>query len=273
MDKPDPASPESETPDSRLESHPENLPVPDAESGSYVNEKIRRAYDRAKSWSRDVRESYRHSPRLQKVTYQGKFLPAFWSVATIFSLLVNIVLIAILVSIGRNFFALKSLVSDGLVKGMSDNLALMDKAHIVTTVPFQATVQVQDNLPVAFDVPIKEATEVTLTKATVVDATTYINGALVPMSVTLPMGTPLQLNMDMTIPVSQTIPLNLSVPVSLTVPLDVAVDQTDLHQSIIGMLNAIKPYEAVSATYNSSKDIPLCNPWWSGWLCDIVFGK
>jgi hypothetical protein len=62
--------------------------------------------------------------------------------------LVNIFLIALLISFGRYFFEFKSLVANGLVEGMSNNLALMDKAHIVTTVPVEAAVQVQDNLPV-----------------------------------------------------------------------------------------------------------------------------
>jgi len=123
-------------------------------------------------------------------------------------------------------------------------------------------------------VPLKQAAQVTLTSATVVDATTYINGALVPLNVTLPAGTPLQLNLDMTIPVDQSVPLDLTVPVSLLVPLDIAVSQTDLHQSIVGLQSAIEPYKTVmGSNFNSTEEISLCNHWWSGWLCNIFFGK
>ena len=239
MDNPNPivTEPDAEPkPDALLEPQPEVAPVPEAEPDSYVNEKIRLAFERAKSRLKGVRESYLRSPRLQKISYQGKFLPAFWTVSAIFSLLVNILLIAVLISFGRNFFALKALVTNGLVNGLSDNLALMDKAHIVTTVPVQTTVQLQDDLPVVFDVPLKQNSQVTLTRATEVDATTFINGALVPLNVTLPAGTPLQLTLDVTIPVSQSVPVDLTVPVSLLVPLDVAVDQTDLHQAIVGLV-------------------------------------
>jgi hypothetical protein len=277
MDSPNPNATDTEAkPRAELEAEPHvELPSPpEAESTSYVNEKIRKAYERVKLWGQNARESYNRSPRLQKVSYQGKFLPAFWTVAAIFSLLVNIVLIAVIISFGRNFFALKALVADGLVNGLSENLALMDKAHIVATIPVQTTVQLQDNLPVVFDVPLKEDTQVTLSRATVVDATTYINGSLVPLNVTLPAGTPMQLNLDMTIPVSQSVPVDLTVPVSLLVPIDLAVDQTDLHQSIVGLQSAIEPYEAVlGSSFNTADDISLCKPWWSGWLCDILFGK
>ncbi len=47
-----------------------------------------------------------------------------------------------------------------------DSLALMDKAHIVTTVPVETTVQLQDNLPVVFDLPINQNTQLSLAQDT-----------------------------------------------------------------------------------------------------------
>lgn len=291
MDNTKPTGPETEfepKPDTQLEPLPEPAdaepslvaepsvdatPSPEAEPGVYVNEKVRQAYDRVKMWFAQVKEYYHRSPRLQKVSYQGKFLPAFWTITAIFSLLVNILLITTLISFGRHFFEVKALLTDGLVNGLSNNLALMDKAHIVTTVPVETTVHLQDNLPVVFDVPLKQNSQVVLTQDTVVDATTYINQALVPLEVTLPAGTPLQLNLDMTIPVSQSVPVDLNVPVSLLVPLDLAIDQTDLHQSIIGLQSTLEPYKVLGSEFNSPKDFPFCTQWWSGWLCNVVFGK
>jgi hypothetical protein len=261
--------------DVQFEPKPDSLPSPETESGSYVNESITHAFERVKLWFKNLKEYYLRSPRLQKVIYQGKFMPAFWTVTAIFSLLANIILIAVLVSFGRYFFEFKSLVADGLIDGMSSNLALMDKAHIVTTVPVQTTVQLQDNLPVVFDLQINENTQVTLVADTQIPgAYIYLNNTAVSTDLTLPAGTRLNFNLNTTIPVSQSIPVNVTVPVSLLVPLDLAVDQTDLHQSIVGLKDNIEPYRAlIGSAYNSPGDFPFCNPWWSGWLCDIFFGN
>jgi len=277
MDNSFPNLPEPEDepkPAEQLEPQGEVEPSPEAEPASYVNERIRHAYDRVKKGFTRAKDQYNQSPRVQKITYQGKFLPAFWTVACIFSLVVNIILIAALISFGRHFFALKALVSDGLVNGLSSNLALMDKAHIVTTIPVKTTVQLQDSLPVVFDLPLKQDTQVTLASDTDVSGTTLINLAPVPLDFTLPAGTPLNINLDMTIPVSQSVPVDITVPVSLLVPLDLAVDQTDLHQSIVGLQSTLEPYQDVLGTsFNSPQDISFCNQWWSGWLCQVLFGK
>ena len=277
MDNSFPNLPEPEDepkPADQFEPQGEVEPSPEAEPASYVNERIRHAYDRVKKGFTRAKDQYNQSPRVQKITYQGKFLPAFWTVACIFSLVVNIILIAALISFGRHFFALKALVSDGLVNGLSSNLALMDKAHIVTTIPVKTTVQLQDSLPVVFDLPLKQDTQVTLASDTDVSGTTLINLAPVPLDFTLPAGTPLNINLDMTIPVSQSVPVDITVPVSLLVPLDLAVDQTDLHQSIVGLQSTLEPYQDVLGTsFNSPQDISFCNQWWSGWLCQVLFGK
>ncbi len=248
-------------------------PTPEAEPTSYVNERIRHAYERLKKGLVKAKDQYDQSPRAQKITYQGKFLPAFWTIACIFSLVFNIILIALLISFGHQFFQLKALVSDDLVNGLSTNLALMDKAHIVTNIPVKTTVQLRDNLPVVFNLPLKQDTQVTLVSDTNVSGTTLINLAPVPLDFTLPAGTPLQINLDMTIPVSQSVPVDITVPVSMLVPLDLAVDQTDLHQSIVGLQSVIEPFKVASTTFNSPKEISFCNQWWSGWLCNIFFGK
>src|SRR4030066_503274 len=279
MDNPKPIYPEPELepefrPDAEVESLPESQPSIEAEPGSYVNERIRHAYDRAKTGLGQAKDYYQRSPKLQKVTYQGRFLPAFWTLACIFSLVVNILLIGVLVSVGHHFFALKALVADGLVSGLSENLALMDKAHIVTTVPVETTVKLQDNFPGVFDLPIKENTRVVLAEDTSIVGTALINLAPVPLSITLPAGTPIQVDFNMTIPVSQTVPVNFNVPISLLVPLDLAINQTDLHQSIVGLQSAIEPYKGLmESSFNSPEEISICNDWWSGWLCSIFFGN
>jgi hypothetical protein len=262
------------TPERPTAPQDESQPSAEVKPDSYLNERVQHAIDQTKQYFKKGEEYYKNSPELQKATYQGKFLPAFWTVASIFSLVVNIILIAVLISFGHHFFELKTLVSTGLIKGLSDNLALMDKAHIVTTIPVNTTVQLQDNLPVVFDLPVKQDTQVTLTQDTNIDTATNINGVLVPMNVTLPAGTPLQLKLDTTVPVSQSVPVDITVPVTMQVPIDLAISQTDLHQSIVGIQGAIAPYQVLlDQNFKSANDIAICKHWWSGWLCGIFFGE
>lgn len=154
--------------DPGVEPKPEPTPAPKAkadplsETGTKIIDGVKDAGGKAKILINDGKDYYRKSPRLQKVVYQGKFFPAFWTVACIFSLLVNIILVGLLVSFGHHFFALKALVSDGLVTETSNSLAMLDQAHIILTVPVETTVRLQDNLPVAFDLPINQNTTLSL---------------------------------------------------------------------------------------------------------------
>ncbi len=266
MDNPQPNQPEPEF---------EPQPVPEMESESYLNDRIKKVLDRAKSLAKSAREQYSRSPRLQKTTYQGKYMPAFWTVACIFSLVVNLILIALLVAVGRNFFSMKALVSKGLINGTAENLALMDKAHIVTTVPVNTDVKLQDNLPIEFNLPVSQNTQLLLAQDThIPGAYIILNDTPVKTELTLPAKTPIQVNIDMTVPVSVTVPMSITVPVAVQVPVDIAVEQTDLHQSIVGLQGVIEPYKtAMESTFNSPSDFPLCTQWWSGWMCAIFFGR
>jgi hypothetical protein len=278
MDNNGPAPQEEESeikPDDQIESSPESGPSTEAGSQGYVNENITRAFKKVNKKFTQAKDRYNQSPRLQKIVYQRKFKPAFWTVTAIFSLLVNSLFIAFLIIFGHYLFEFKALVADGLVTELSNNLALMDKAHIVTTVPVETTVKLQDNLPVVFDIPINQSTQLLLAENTQISgAYIYLNNTPVLTDLTIPAGTPIQANLDMTIPVSQSIPVDMTAPVSVLVTVDVPIDQTDLHQSIVGLQGAIEPYKVLLASeFNSNKDFPLCTHWWSGWLCSIFLGK
>ncbi len=253
----------------------EPQPVPAMKSDSYLNERVKKALLRVDAWLKDAKGYYLHSPRLQKTAYQGRYLPAFWTVACIFSLIVNMILIALLVGFGRNFFGMKTQVAKGLINSTSENLALMDKAHIVTSVPVQTNIQIQDELPVNFKLPVNQVTQVLLAQDTrITGAYIYLNNTPVLTDLTLPARTPIQVSMNMVVPVETNVPISMTVPVSMQVPVDIALDQTDLHQSIIGLQGAIEPYKTLfDSSYNSPGDFPICNQWWSGWMCAVVFGN
>jgi hypothetical protein len=253
------------------ETQPEPQP-PAYERAKQVYERVKKEVKRTAT---EMRDYYRRSPRLQRLSYQGKFLPAFWTVASLISVIINIILVAVVISLGHHLFELKTIVSDGLVNGLYNNFVLMDKAHIVTTIPVETTIQVQDTIPVVFDLPLNQDTQVVLVQDTTINgATIYLNSAPVPIDITLPSGTPLQINLDLVVPVNQTVPVNLSVPITLQVPVDIALDQTDLHQPFVGLQGVVEPYRELMGTVpNSVEQVSLCKHWWSGWLCGIILGK
>ncbi len=271
MDNPVPVQPEQ--PD-QPEPEFEPQPVPEMKSESYLNERIKKVLDQAEAFFKNAKGYYLRSPRIQKTTYQGRYLPAFWTVASIFSLLVNVILIALLFGIGRNFFSIKEQVSKGLINSASENLALMDQAHIVTSVPVKTEIQLNDSLPVVFKLPVNQSTQIILAQDTrITGAYIYLNDTAVLTDLTLPAHTPINVSMNMTIPVDTSVPISMTVPVSLQVPVDIAIDQTDLHQSIVGLQGAIEPYKTLlGSSYNSPSDFPLCDQWWSGWMCTLFFG-
>ena len=272
MDNPAPA--QHEQPD-QPEPEFEPEPVPEMKSDSYLNERVKKALVRVDAWLKNAKVYYLRSPRLQKTTYQGRYLPAFWTVASIFSLIVNLILIALLIGVGRSFFGLKAQIAKGLVNGASENLALMDQAHIVTSVPVKTEIQLQDDLPVNFKLPVNQNTQILLAQDTrITGAYIYLNNTAVLTDLTLPARTPIQVSMNMIVPVDTSIPISLTVPVSMQVPVDIAIDQTDLHQSILGLQGTIEPYKTLfDSSFNSPRDFPLCNQWWSGWMCTVIFGN
>lgn len=168
---------------------------------------------------------------------KDKILPAFWTVASIISMTVNIVLFAVIFSLVNNLSAitiemppLKSLPGE-LYRGFEQ----MDRAHIQAVIPFDAQV------PVNFDLEIDAQTEVTLSQDVVVrGAHVTIDTPLIdinaPANVVLPAGTSLPIRLRMTVPVQTLLPTHLEVPV------DIALSQTDLHIPFTGLREAVKPF-------------------------------
>jgi hypothetical protein len=203
----------------------------------------------------------------------GKMRQAFWDLAGLSSLVVNVVLIVILVLLAKEVFSLKRLVQDQLIGGLHSNFVKMDEAHIVTTILVSDTIQVNDTIPVVFDLPLKQDTQIKLTRDTEVkNATIFLNGKAVPLNIILKEGTPLNISLDLVVPVNQMVPIQLKVPVNLTVPVDIPLSKTDLHQPFVGLQNVLGPYQSLLAKYpNSWKQTPLCGKL-TNWLCGAFFG-
>lgn len=208
-----------------------------------------------------------------KLFWQKKIAPAFWTVASILSLTVNLILIVILILVGRQLFAFKALLQEGLINGLYENFALMDKARIQTTVQVNETIQVVDQIRVAFDLPLQQNTVVTLVEDTPIPgAIVYLNNSAVKTTVILPQGTALNIALDLVVPVDTVVPVALAVPVALDVPVDIPLSQTELHEPFMGLQEVVLPYkEMLSALPDSWTETPLCASAGS-WLCGILFG-
>ena len=183
-------------------------------------------------------------PRMRPYLWRGRVAPAFWTVASVFSLVVNIILVVALILLGRQlFFLKKTVVSEKLINGLYYNFVLMDKAHIQTTITVSDTIQVKDTIPVVFDLVLSQKTVVTLTESTPIKgATIYLNGQPVPLDLVLPQGTKLGIQMNLTVPVKQSVPVVLNVPVNLQIPVDIPLDRTQLHQPFVGLQQVLSPF-------------------------------
>lgn len=192
--------------------------------------------------------------------WQGKIGPAFWTIAGVFSLGLNIILIVILVLLGQELFNLKQLVNNQLIGGLYQNFVLMDEAVISTTI------SVEDTIPVQFDLPVSTSTSVILTQDTLlsdarVDLVTgglTITGA--PTSIILKAGSELPVNLNIEVPVDTEIPIHLEVPV------EIPLKETELHGPFVGLQEVIGPYNNLLEEAPDDWEEALC-PEGAGILC------
>jgi hypothetical protein len=202
----------------------------------------------------------------------GKWRPALRRSAILISLVVNIVLIIVLLIVAQQLFTIKAVADQRMFEGLYYNFVLMDRAHIRTEILVSDTIQVVDEIPVVFDLPLQQGTEVILNKDTPIkNATIILNNQRVPLDLTLKEGTPLHINLDLIVPVSQTVPVVLTVPVNLKVPVDIPLAQTELHEPFIGLQEVIAPYYwTVHNLPESWEKVPLCEGWIRGLICDLL---
>jgi hypothetical protein len=179
--------------------------------------------------------------------------PAFWTIASLVSLTVNIILVVVLILLARPLFSAKGLVEQQVLGGLYQNFVEMDQAHIRTTIP------VNTQVPAKFDLPLNTTTEVTLAEdTTITNATIYdLNaGALyisrATTSIILPKGSRLPINLNLTVPVDQQIPVNLMVDV------DIPLSQTELHKPFAGLQEVVKPYYTYLTSLPNSWQEALC---------------
>ncbi|HEX8990087.1 MAG TPA: hypothetical protein VF784_00275 [Anaerolineales bacterium] len=191
--------------------------------------------------------------RISAPTGVSRILQAFWTIASVISLLVNIVLLIFVFGLLQMAGSLNAAaLGPGLLGGLYANFERMDQAHIKTMIPVQTIV------PLNLTVPVQTTTGITLAKAaSIPGAHVRINTALfnidAPANVTLPAGTALDVTMAFTLPVQA------QVPVTLNVPVDIPLRDTDLHVAILGLQDTLKPlYCLVTPAAQSLSGQPVC---------------
>lgn len=205
----------------------------------------------------------RRSPAIRMPTIRwGKIGPAFWTVACVLSLTVNLVLITILVALAAQIFSIKQVISDQLIDGLYQNFALMDEAHIRTVIPVRDQ-KVRATFTLEIDTPttVRLSEDTLLSNAQVQRLST---GGLTiynaPADIILRAGTELPILLNLEVPVDQEIPVNLDVHV------DIPLRETDLHQPFTGLQAVLSPYRSMLGnTPNTwtqavcgSDPLPLC---------------
>ncbi|MCX7976260.1 MAG: hypothetical protein N2646_04220 [Bellilinea sp.] len=192
----------------------------------------------------------------------NQLLPSFWTIASVLSLIVNAILIAVLIGLGSQLFALKRVLSDQLIEGLYQNFVRMDEAHIRTVIPVR-----DQKVRANFTLHIKTPTTVTLAEDTLLPNAQVLRlntGGLTiynaPADIVLKAGTDLPIFLDLEVPVDQEIPVNLDVNV------DIPLRETDLHAPFTGLQEVVLPYrELLNQTPDSWSEalcgqppLPLC---------------
>ncbi|MGD1995157.1 MAG: hypothetical protein PVH62_00135 [Anaerolineae bacterium] len=162
---------------------------------------------------------------------------AFASVATIFSFVVNLVLVVALILAINPLFQTKNDVIEPLLQKLDRAFVGLGEARVETNVEVERPIGIRFDLPIEdeplgldFDLPINQETVVVLTQPTRVEGVEInfvlpagggvINGS---GSIVLPAETALPVRLDMVVPVERTIPVSMTVPVSQTVPVEMDI--------------------------------------------------
>jgi hypothetical protein len=172
-----------------------------------------------------------------------QFLPAFWTIASILSLTINVILIIILLLAWQMLGQIQGLQTygtsraTGLLEGLYTNFVKMDQANITTDI------LVKDEIPVEFTLDVSGPTTVTTTQpVTIRGATVDVStGGLTirdaNATIILPAGVVLPINIS-----NLVVPVDKDVPVELNVPVDIPLDQTELHEPFVGLQKVVEPW-------------------------------
>ena len=162
---------------------------------------------------------------------------AFKNFAIIFSFVMNFILLLGLLVAAPIILPIVDSVAKPLVGGLTDSFVQMGEASIVQTIV------VEDEIPVVFQLPLDEQTNVQITSGVPLNVpATFVlpgGGGVINgnVSLVLPAGTELPVHLELTVPVSQSVPVNLAVDV------DIPLDETELGTPFLSLQNLFIPLD------------------------------
>ena len=168
------------------------------------------------------------------------FLPAFWTIASLISMIINVGLIALILILFQMVDTLQTTANNqfsGLLGGLYQNFVKMEQATITSNIPVDA------NIPLNIMVPVQARNE-TITLSQPADIRGVQIDIVTPgftlhardARVILPAGTPLNVDFDLELPVQNSIPVHLDVPVNIP------LRETQLREPFVGLQDVVEPW-------------------------------
>jgi hypothetical protein len=185
-----------------------------------------------------------------------RFLPAFWTITGAISLVVNIVLIAILLLTLQMLGTIQLTANDqvsGVLGQLYLNFAKMDKATISRTIPVNALVPLNINVPVKTTTRVRLAETAVIPNAHVVIDTGGVN-IDADAVVTLPADNWLTIALDFPLAVQDNIPVQLAVDVNIP------LSETQLHEPFTGLQQVVKPFYCIVEPNAVVDNVQICSP-------------
>lgn len=160
---------------------------------------------------------------MNKSLWNGKPWQAFKTFAILFSFTMNFILLIVLLIVAPLIMPIVNDIAKPIVGGLSDSFVQMGSAKIVRTVP------VNDQLPIAFTLPLSATTNVVLSEDVPLTGVPAqfnlpggggtINGQV---ALTLPKGVVLPVQLKLDVAVEQ------EIPVALNVQVEIPLSETEL---------------------------------------------
>jgi hypothetical protein len=190
---------------------------------------------------------------------QFHFLPALWTVASILSLIVNVILIIVLLLAWQTLGQARGLGStamgraSGLLGGLYENFVKMDQASIRTNIHVEKDIPVQFSLNVSGPTNVTLSQPVTIRGASVSVKTGGLNITDANATIILPAGVILPINIE-----NLVVPVDKQVPAVLDVPVDIPLNHTELHEPFVGLQKVVEPWYCLVDPKATVNGMPVC---------------
>lgn len=200
------------------------------------------------------------SPAPKNRERRFKFLPAFWTIASILSFTVNLILIIALLIAWQLLDQIRTLQTygmgeaSGLLGGLYTNFVKMDEANIRTNIHVEKDIPVQFTLNVTGPTNVTLSQPVTIRGASVSVQTGGLNIQDANATIVLPAGVVLPINIE-----NLVVPVDQQVPAILDVPVDIPLAQTELHEPFVGLQQVVKPWYCLVEPGASFNGLQVCS--------------